>query len=151
MTTAAEQRAQRLSAELERFVQIVVEHMHPERIILFESFANGQIHEWSDLDLVVVAETDLPFYERLKQAILLVQARVGMDVVIYTPDEWERLKRERLFIREEIAGKGKVVYERDRSGATPSGMPTRDDAVEALDLAREASQVVKAALAQQQQ
>ena len=108
----AEQRAQQLSAELDRFIQIVVEHMQPERIILFGSFAAGDIHEWSDLDLVVVAQTELGFYDRLKQVILLVRATVGLDVVVYTPAEWEHLIATRLFVREEIARKGKVVYER---------------------------------------
>ncbi len=117
MTTTVEQRAQQLTSELDRFVQVVVEYMHPERIILFGSFANGPIHEWSDLDLVVVAETDLPFYERLKQVILLVRAQVGIDVVVYTPHEWEEMQRDRLFVRVEIAGKGRVIYERDRSVA----------------------------------
>jgi len=110
MTT--EQRAQQLAAELERFIQIVVQEMRPERIIVFGSFATGQIGEWADLDLVVVAETELSFYDRLKQVILLVRPTIGMDVMVYTPAEWEHLKASRLFIREEIAKKGKVVYER---------------------------------------
>ena len=112
MTTTVEQRAQQLTSELDRFVQVVVESMSPERIILFGSFANGPIHEWSDLDLVVVAETDLPFYKRLKQVYMQVRPTVGMDVIVYTPDEWESLKASRIFVREEIAEKGKVVYER---------------------------------------
>jgi predicted nucleotidyltransferase len=110
--TPVEERAQTLAAELDRFVQIVVEHLRPERIIVFGSFASGQVGEWSDLDVVVVAETDLPFLERLKQVILLVRPTVGMDIVVYTPEEWEYLKTSRLFVREEIAKKGKVVYER---------------------------------------
>lgn len=112
MTMVIEQRAQQLADELNRFVRVVVEHMRPERIILFGSFANGQIHEWSDLDLVVVAETDLPFYKRLKQVYMQVRPTVGMDVIVYTPAEWEQLKTSRLFVREEIAEKGRVVYER---------------------------------------
>lgn len=109
-----EDRARQLATELDRFIQIVVEHMQPERIILFGSFASGRIDEWSDLDLVVVAQTDLPFYDRLKQVILLVRSTVGMDVVVYTPDEWEHLKASRMFVREEIAHKGKAVYERGK-------------------------------------
>lgn len=110
MTT--EQRARQLAMELDRFVQIVVAEMSPERIIAFGSFASGEIGEWSDLDLVIVTETDLPFFERLKQVLLLVRSDIGLDVLVYTPDEWEHMKSERRFIREEIAEKGKVVYER---------------------------------------
>jgi hypothetical protein len=35
-----------------------------------------------------------------------------VDVLVYTPDEFERLSRERAFVREEIVGKGKVICER---------------------------------------
>jgi len=55
-----EGRAQVLQAELDRFVDIVSREMNPERIVLFGSFTHGEVHEWSDLDLVVVMETDLP-------------------------------------------------------------------------------------------
>ena len=56
------QRRAQLTSELRRFIAIVTVQMQPERIILFGSFATGHIKEWSDLDLVVVAHTDLPFY-----------------------------------------------------------------------------------------
>lgn len=115
MTT--EQHAQQLAVELDRFIETVVPRMEPERIIVFGSFASGDLDEWSDLDLVIIANTALPFFERLKQVLLLVRSDIGMDVLVYTPDEWEQMKKERLFIREEIVRKGKVVYERSRSVA----------------------------------
>jgi len=68
--------------------------------------------DWSDLDLVVVAETDRPFYERVKRLIRRVEPRVGADVLVYTPSEWERMSSERPFVREELLGRGRVVYER---------------------------------------
>lgn len=68
--------------------------------------------EWCDLDLVVVAETDLPFYERMKQVLHLVHPKAGMDILVYTPDEWSELTSQRLFVKDEILAKGKVVYER---------------------------------------
>jgi predicted nucleotidyltransferase len=46
-------RTQVLQAELDRFVDIVSRDMNPERIVLFGSFAHGEVHEWSDLDIVV--------------------------------------------------------------------------------------------------
>lgn len=113
MTT--EQRVQQLTAELNRFIQIVVEQMQPERIVVFGSYATGNVHEWSDLDIVVVVDTDLPFFKRLKQIYMQVEPQVGMDIVVYTPTEWEHLQISRMFVREVIAKKGKVVYERGRS------------------------------------
>ncbi|HEY8449690.1 MAG TPA: hypothetical protein VIL95_04340 [Bacillota bacterium] len=36
-----------------------------------------------------------------------------LHLFVYTPDEWERV-RNRWFIREEVLGKGAVLFERDR-------------------------------------
>jgi hypothetical protein len=41
----------------------------------------------------------------------LLQPRVGIDILVYTPVEFENLCKERAFFREEILGKGKILYE----------------------------------------
>src|SRR5689334_24472066 len=70
MTTGATvAREKLLRQELARFIDIVTQQMHPECIILFGSLVTGQVDEWSDLDLVVIVHTDLPFYERIKQVL----------------------------------------------------------------------------------
>ncbi len=86
--------------------------MHPEHIILFGSLATGHVDAWSDLDLVIVAETDLGFYERIKQVLHSVRPQVGMDILVYTPTEWQEMTRQRSFIQEEVLNKGRVVYAR---------------------------------------
>jgi len=107
-----EERARALRSELERFVSIVSTEMNPERIVLFGSLAHGDVHEWSDLDLVVVLETDLPFLERQRRVIHRVCPAISVDFFVYTPKEWEYLKKTQPFIRDEIDAKGRVVYER---------------------------------------
>jgi uncharacterized protein len=108
-----------LETELARFVEVASEVFNVERIILFGSLAQAleeddreAVGECSDLDLVVVAETEQPFYERIKQLTRRVRPKVGTDVLVYTPSEWERMKSERLFIKKEVLEKGRVVYER---------------------------------------
>jgi uncharacterized protein len=113
-TEAAAARETMLHQELARFIEIVIQQMQPESIILFGSLAMGHVGEWSDLDLVVIANTDLPFYERIKYVLQSVRPRVGMDVLIYTPAEWAKMVNERSFIRDEIRDKGQVVYARAR-------------------------------------
>ena len=113
-TEAAAARAILLRQELARFIEIVTQQMQPEFIILFGSLATGHVGEWSDLDLVVIVNTDLPFYERIKQVLQSVRPRAGMDVFIYTPAEWAEMASERAFIRDEILDKGQVVYARAR-------------------------------------
>ena len=103
-----------LRQELVRFIEIVTQQMQPESIILFGSLATGHVGEWSDLDLMVIANTDLPFYERIKHVLQSVHPRAGMDVFIYTPAEWAEMASERSFIRDGILDKGQVVYARVR-------------------------------------
>ncbi len=102
-----------LEGELKRCVDLLVAHYAPEKIILFGSLAAGQAHLWSDIDLVMVGQTDLRFLDRTKAALLLLRPRVGLDLLIYTPEEFDQLSRERPFFRQEILT-GKVLYERSR-------------------------------------
>jgi predicted nucleotidyltransferase len=111
-TEAAAAREKLLRQELARLIDIVAQQMQPERIILFGSLAVGQVDEWSDLDLVVIAETDLSFYERMKQVLRSVRPQAGMDVLIYTPAEWAEMISQRRFVQEEILSKGQEDAER---------------------------------------
>ena len=86
--------------------------MAPVKVILFGSLAQDEVQAWSDIDLVVVAETEDRFLDRTKEMLRLLQPRVGLDVRVYTPDECERLCRERPFTQREIVRKGQVLYER---------------------------------------
>jgi predicted nucleotidyltransferase len=101
-----------LNKELERWLPLLINSLTPERIILFGSMNRGQVTEWSDVDLVVIQETDLPFLKRIQQVIRLLRPKVGIDLLVYTPEEYATLVQERKFVRDEIAAKGRVLYER---------------------------------------
>ncbi|MFQ5681037.1 MAG: nucleotidyltransferase domain-containing protein [Candidatus Omnitrophota bacterium] len=109
-----------LRRELERDTQILKDNYGPEKIILFGSLASGNIKEWSDLDLVVVKQTDKPFLDRLKDIFLLLKPQIGIDVLVYTPVEFEEMKK-RPFFQKEILEKGNVIYDRDK-GLDCSGL-----------------------------
>jgi predicted nucleotidyltransferase len=55
---------------------------------LFGSVAMGQPGFWSDIDLVVVAETSEPFVERPRQFFDLIDLGIPVDILVYTPDEF---------------------------------------------------------------
>jgi len=56
ITEKSTQRHALLEAELERYVKILLESYHPERMLLFGSMALEQVGEWSDIDLVIMGE-----------------------------------------------------------------------------------------------
>jgi len=101
-----------LQRELDRWLPLLIEHLKPEQILLFGSLVDEHLGEWSDIDLVVVHQTQLPFYQRIKQALKLIRPKVGVDLLIFTPEEISRLSRERRFFRDEILDKGTVLYAR---------------------------------------
>ncbi|MBS1250403.1 MAG: hypothetical protein MAG431_01997 [Chloroflexi bacterium] len=102
----------RLDSELERIVALIIENYHPQKIILFGSLANRQQRLWSDIDLVVIHETNDRFIDRSKDWLPLLMPQVGLDLLIYTPSEFEELCQERTFFKEDIIEKGQVLYER---------------------------------------
>lgn len=109
MTTVSERKSL-LERSLEQITSVLIREYRAERIILFGSLATGTITETSDLDLLVVKKTPLPFYERLREVALLCPLEVGADILVYTPDEVEEALRENRFFRDEILGKGREVY-----------------------------------------
>ena len=101
-----------LQRELKRWLPLLIDNLQPEKILLFGSMAGKRLSEWSDIDLVIIHHTNLPFYRRIKQALQLIHPKVGVDLLIYTPDEFAKLSRERRFFRDEIIEGGKVLYAR---------------------------------------
>ncbi len=99
---------------MSRCIHLLTEHGPPEKVILFGTLAIGRVHEWSDIDLVVIERTRLPFFQRIKKIRKLLKPKVGMDIMVYTPDEFDQLCIDRPFFREEIVDKGKIVYENIR-------------------------------------
>jgi uncharacterized protein len=60
------------------------------RAVLFGSAARGEADQWSDLDPVVVAETDRPFFERFHDFEGLYDVWPRLDLLVYTPAEFAR-------------------------------------------------------------
>jgi len=105
-------RQARLAQCLEQILKTLIGEYHPEKVILFGSMAGGIVQEWSDLDLAIIKETSLPFLQRLKEVALLCRAPVGVDYLVYTPEEFAQMVQSKNpFILEEVVRKGKVLYE----------------------------------------
>ena len=108
------QRETKLREELDRIIPVMIERYDPEKILLFGSLVNDEVGEWSDLDVVVIKATDKRFLDRVAEVLDLLAPKVGMDVLVYTPEEFAELVESRPFFRQEIYEKSEVVYERAR-------------------------------------
>ena len=105
----------RLSSDprLRRLVALLMEYQ-PERILLFGSHARGQADEFSDYDIMVIKRTERSFLERLEDMVpYLVAFDRPAEILVYTPDEYERMGERGLgwIVRKE----GIILYERKPS------------------------------------
>src|SRR5216683_5076384 len=107
-------------AAIRRFARRIAERFHPERIILFGSYAYGKPHEESDVDLLVIMRTKNAIDQSIRIS-LAFELEFSLDLIVRTPWQIERgLKDDNWFLRE-IIEKGKVLYEaRDRQVGSQS-------------------------------
>ena len=104
-----EERRSELEGEIRRMTALFP-RMGIKRAILFGSAARGDVAGASDIDLILVKDTEKRFVDRLEEAILALEPRVGLDVLVYTPEEFEVLLAERPFIQAAVA-EGRILYE----------------------------------------
>ncbi|HWQ28108.1 MAG TPA: nucleotidyltransferase domain-containing protein [Dehalococcoidia bacterium] len=102
------ERAARLDAELARLVS-ELRAMGATLIVLFGSYAAGRRDLFTDLDLLVVMESDEPFVHRTARLYRRLHPQVATDLLVYTPEEFEEM-RERPLVRHALAT-GKVLHE----------------------------------------
>jgi predicted nucleotidyltransferase len=97
---------------VDRAVEAIVRAYHPLRIIVFGSFARGDTHEGSDLDLIVVKETDERFFRRIGR-VRDACADIAIDVqpLVYTPAELEQMLAGGNSFLETALSEGVVAYE----------------------------------------
>jgi len=102
-----DERARQLAAEAQRVTALLVER-GATLVLVFGSFARGDVRRTSDLDIIAVMESDVPFVTRLGELYQEIAPKVGLDLLVYTPQEWEEMQR-RSFVRRALR-EGKVLH-----------------------------------------
>ena len=101
--------------EINRIKEIIVENYHPDKIVLFGSYARGDFDEQSDIDILVISdrEKDLPRYRRgLDVRIKLSEVETPKDILFYTHADIERWNGVKHTFVNEVLKEGEVLYER---------------------------------------
>ena len=96
--------------ELKRIVQ-ALKTLRPKKIILFGSFARGDYHGLSDLDLIIVAETSKRFLDRITEVLELCESTIPVEPLVYTPKEISQLLAEGNSFIEQALKEGRVLYD----------------------------------------
>ncbi|PWH13426.1 MAG: hypothetical protein DDG58_14190 [Ardenticatenia bacterium] len=105
---------QLLEQELSRLVAQLQAMPEVHQVILFGSYAAGRRDLFTDLDLIVVMDSPLGFVDRLADLYRRLQFAVDVDLLAYTPEEFEQMQQ-RPFLRHALTT-GKVLYARNTAG-----------------------------------
>ena len=93
----------------------IVRAVHPRKIILFGSYAYGQPHEDSDVDLLVVMPVDGHPAYKAAEIRMKIETPMALDLLVRTPEfVAERVRQDDLFMRE-ITEQGKIIYEAEHA------------------------------------
>jgi len=97
---------------VKRFINLIIKKYNLKKIIIFGSFARGDYHKGSDLDLIIVGEFEERFIDRIGKIIELNDSDLGIDAMVYTEEEFQKMIKERRPFIEQALEEGIVVYEK---------------------------------------
>ena len=102
-------------AEIQAYADKIAERFHPEKIILFGSYAYGTPTEDSDVDLLVI----LPFRGSDTSKAIQIRSHFDtpfpMDLLVRKPRFIDERLRERDMFIEQIVTRGRVIYEKEHA------------------------------------
>jgi predicted nucleotidyltransferase len=100
---------------IQDILEKIVAGYDPQRVILFGSYAYGEPDEDSDIDLLIIKDTDEPPIERWTTVKRLVRdrnRRTSVSPLVYTTQELERRLALQDFFIQEVLEKGKTIWTR---------------------------------------
>ena len=89
----------------------IVENIQPQKVILFGSYAYGKPDENSDVDLLVIKDTDDPINRRGGEIRKHLRGLcIPIDILVYTQKEIDEWKDTKAAFITQVVEKGKVLY-----------------------------------------
>lgn len=110
--------------ELDRKLKQILEDLkpyQPEKVILYGSYAKGNPRRDSDIDLLIIKETDKEYFENIREVCQLLRPKKyygtlkyikGLDPIVLTPSQIRKRLSLGDFFVEDIIREGKVIYEK---------------------------------------
>ena len=110
----------------------IIKHYDPETIILFGSYGGERVVADSDIDLLIIKETDKRMIDRrMEVEKILADREIPLDVFVYTPEEARRLYSMGSPFMEEIMDTGRLLYMRQ---ATEAWLKDAEDELESATI-----------------
>ena len=101
------------SNKINEIANKIAAKFNPEKIILFGSYANGTQDENSDIDLLIIQDTDLsPQTRGFDIRMSLLGTKMPFDILIYTKREFEQEQADTYSFLNSAIKNSKILYER---------------------------------------
>jgi len=101
------------TSKINEIVARIAVIFNPDKIILFGSYAGGTPNNDSDLDLLIIKDTDLPRHKRsFDIQKMLIGSMIPMDILVYTNNEFEKEKNEKYSFLNSAIKTSRILYER---------------------------------------
>lgn len=97
--------------DIRQVVQQIVERFHPQRVILFGSYASGVPTQDSDVDLLVVMNTDQEPIHAAAHIAAAVDHPFALDILVFKPSVLQASFERKGVFATEVMTKGVVLYE----------------------------------------
>jgi predicted nucleotidyltransferase len=97
--------------DIKAFSDQIAEKFHPEKIILFGSYAYGTPTEDSDVDLMVIMKHDRRNIEKAIEIRQTLHPKLRLDLLVRKPADIEWRSKARDFFILDVVEKGKILYD----------------------------------------
>jgi len=98
---------------IQDLVERIVAGYAPKKVILFGSYAYGEPNEYSDIDLLIIKDTDKRPIDRWMEVKRLLRdrnGRISVSPLVYTTHELDHRLAIKDFFIQEVLEKGEVLY-----------------------------------------
>jgi predicted nucleotidyltransferase len=97
--------------KIENVARKIGDQTKAQAVILFGSYARSHASINSDVDLLVIAESDLPRHKRSRQLHLMFKPYpFPMDILVYTPGEVETERQFEFSFISRVLREGRRLY-----------------------------------------
>ncbi len=103
-------------ATIQQITDRIVDRFNPEKIILFGSYARGEAHPHSDLDLLIVMETLAPRGQRSAPILKMLAQDYAepIDVVVRSTQALKNWQQVPGSFAHQVINEGIVLYDRQK-------------------------------------
>lgn len=103
-----------IAKTLDMMTELIVHCTDPEEIVLFGSYAKGNTHPGSDLDLLIIGNFKASQWTRSRELKdLLNWSPIPLDLHLYTPEEMRMYAREPYAFPSTLRYSGVTLYKRE--------------------------------------